>query len=227
MAAQSTTISAHHLVSRAGPAECRPPAQDDDRGTGAKATGRALEIWDHRCRHRRRHDEGRLTNTPNRIPSSSRTWISPGGSRWTNRSKPWPKTPLSRMVLVFLSPCPQAGWWCSRHERRPYVRLIVLGNGPCHCKRGLDLGYRKQLEVSQCCTCRMNIPQRVQAENLRVQDGRIALGDEVSALTQPVVARRRGRPPPKAAAEQVNSNASRNGDQGQCREAANQTASTR
>ena len=31
-------------------------------------------------------------------------------------------------------------------------------------------------------------PQGVQAENLRVQDGRIALGDEVSALTEPVVA---------------------------------------
>jgi succinylarginine dihydrolase len=45
----------------------------------------------------------------------------------------------------------------------------------------------------------------VQAENLRVQDGRIALGDEVSALTEPGVAaspHRRGRPPPKAAAEQ-------------------------
>ena len=64
----------------------------------------------------------------------------------------------------------------------------MLGNGPCHCKRGLDLGYRKQLEVSQCCTYRMNISQGVQAENLRVQDGRIALGDEVSALTEPVVA---------------------------------------
>jgi hypothetical protein len=30
--------------------------------------------------------------------------------------------------------------------------------------------------------------QGVQAENLRVQDGRIALGDEASALTEPVVA---------------------------------------
>ena len=30
--------------------------------------------------------------------------------------------------------------------------------------------------------------QGVQAENLRVQDGRIALGDEVSARTEPVVA---------------------------------------
>src|SRR5712691_5933564 len=40
----------------------------------------------------------------NRTPSSSWTLISPGGSRWTNRSKPWPQTPFSRMVLVFLSP---------------------------------------------------------------------------------------------------------------------------
>jgi hypothetical protein len=39
-------------------------------------------------------------------------------------------------------------------------------------------------------------------ENLRVQDGRIALGDEVSALTEPVVAASPRRPPPKAAAEQ-------------------------
>ena len=30
-------------------------------------------------------------------------------------------------------PCPpQAGCWCSRRERRPYVRLIVLGNEPRH-----------------------------------------------------------------------------------------------
>src|SRR5271165_5342600 len=30
------------------------------------------------------------------------------------------------------SATPQAGCWCSRLERRPYVRLIVLGNGPRH-----------------------------------------------------------------------------------------------
>jgi hypothetical protein len=30
--------------------------------------------------------------------------ISPDGSRWTNRRKPWPETPFSRKVLVFLSP---------------------------------------------------------------------------------------------------------------------------
>src|SRR5271167_3227950 len=37
------------------------------------------------------------------------------------------------MVSPPLSPCPpQAGSWCSRLERRPYVRLIVLGNEPRH-----------------------------------------------------------------------------------------------
>ena len=30
--------------------------------------------------------------------------IRPDGSRWTNRSRPWPETPFSREVLVFLSP---------------------------------------------------------------------------------------------------------------------------
>src|SRR4029077_16181502 len=39
--------------------------------------------------------------------------------------------PLSRMVLVFPEPCPpKAGSWCSCYERRPHVRLTVLGNGP-------------------------------------------------------------------------------------------------
>ena len=58
----------------------------------------------------------------------------------------------------------------------------------------------------------------VQAENLRVQDGRIALGHEVSTLTAAS---------PRPATTQGCRNALRNGDQGQCREAANQTASTR
>src|SRR5271168_4085330 len=43
--------------------------------------------------------------------------------------------PTCRLIEWFrpLSPCPpQAGCWCSRRERRPYVRLIVLGNGPRH-----------------------------------------------------------------------------------------------
>ena len=53
--------------------EWRPPTQDNDRRAGAKAAGRALEICDHRCRHRRRHDEGPLDEHTNRIPLSSRT----------------------------------------------------------------------------------------------------------------------------------------------------------
>ena len=43
-------------------------------GCGAKATGRALEIRDHRCRYRRRYDEGCLTT----ITPTSNPVISPG-----------------------------------------------------------------------------------------------------------------------------------------------------
>ena len=64
MAAQSAALSSQRLVSRTGKPQRGPPAQDNDRGTGAKATGRALEIRDRRCRYRRRYDEGCLTNTP-------------------------------------------------------------------------------------------------------------------------------------------------------------------
>ena len=46
-------------------------------------------------------DDSPVFNDPSEILQDL---ISPGGSRWTNRSKPWPETPLSRMVLVFLSP---------------------------------------------------------------------------------------------------------------------------
>ncbi len=41
-------------------------------------------------------ERDRSSNRPDRF--------SPGRSRWTNRSKPWPEMPFSRMVLVFLSP---------------------------------------------------------------------------------------------------------------------------
>ena len=50
--------------------------------------------------------------------------------------------PTCRLIEWFrpLSPCPpQAGCWYSRLERRPYVRLIVLGNGPRHA---IGLGPR-------------------------------------------------------------------------------------
>jgi len=48
MAAQSAALSSQPLVSRTGQPQRGPPAQDNDRGTGAKATGRALEIRDRR-----------------------------------------------------------------------------------------------------------------------------------------------------------------------------------
>jgi hypothetical protein len=40
---------------------------------------------------------------------------------------------------VALAPPPQAGCWCSRLKRRPYVRLIVLGDEPRHA---VGLGTR-------------------------------------------------------------------------------------
>ena len=64
MAAQSAALSSQRLVSRTGQPQRGPSAQDDHRGIGAKATGRALEIRDHWCRYRRRYHEGCLTNMP-------------------------------------------------------------------------------------------------------------------------------------------------------------------
>ena len=70
--------------------------------------------------------------------------------------------------------------------------------------------------------------QGVQAENLRVQDGRIALGDEASALTKPVVAAS-PRPATTQGCRRAGLTEMRHvtAIQGQCQEAANQTASTR
>src|SRR6476660_6143471 len=62
MAAQSAALSSQHLVSRAGKPQRGTAAQNNHRCTGAKATGRALEIRDRRCRYRGRYDESCLTN---------------------------------------------------------------------------------------------------------------------------------------------------------------------
>src|SRR6266851_8468173 len=52
-------------------------------------------------------------------------------------------------------PCaPQAGFWCSRHERRPYVRLIVLGKRAASFKSGSDLDAEATPEVYRCCLMR-------------------------------------------------------------------------
>ena len=61
--------------------------------------------------------------------------------------------PTCRLIEWFrpLSPCPpQAGCWYSRLERRPYVRLIVLGNGPRHA---IGLGPRIPKQPSEFDTC--------------------------------------------------------------------------
>src|SRR5271166_1225839 len=56
------------------------------------------------------------------------------------------------MVSPPLSPCPpQAGSWCSRLERRPYVRLIVLGNEPRHAN-GLGPRIPKLPSEFDLCT---------------------------------------------------------------------------
>jgi hypothetical protein len=100
-----------------------------------------MEICDRRRCHRGSRDESRLTIDAHRILKSSRTrsvLADPGGriaypyglkSRSTEWSRP-------------TEPCPpQAGDWCSRHERRPNVRLIWRGKNQV-VEAGSDLGYR-------------------------------------------------------------------------------------
>ena len=60
------------------PRRMRPLVQNDDCSAGAKAAGRALEICNRRCRHRRRRDEDRLricrrTELSN-LPGSDQSW---------------------------------------------------------------------------------------------------------------------------------------------------------
>jgi hypothetical protein len=68
--------------------------------------------------------------------------------RWTNRRIPWPESRLSEWSRLPEPSPPQAGCWCSRQERRPYVRLIWCGNGRV-VQSGLDLGCRKSLEANE------------------------------------------------------------------------------
>lgn len=72
MAAASATLGADPLVPRTSGAQWRPAAQDDNRGAGPKAPGRALEICDRRRRDRGRRNESCLTGLTD-PPQSSRT----------------------------------------------------------------------------------------------------------------------------------------------------------
>ena len=67
--------------------------QDDDRGAGAQAAGRALEVCDRWRSDRGSRHQGRLTINADRILAIFQDLISPGGSRWTNRTCPWPEKP--------------------------------------------------------------------------------------------------------------------------------------
>ncbi len=61
MAASSAMLGARPLVPRSRQAQRRTLTQDDNRCTGAKAAGRALEVCDRWRHHRRRRDESCLT----------------------------------------------------------------------------------------------------------------------------------------------------------------------
>jgi hypothetical protein len=60
-------------------------------------------------------------------------------------------------------PCPpQAGCWCSRRERRPYVRLTVLGNEPRHASglrpripdnQPLESYHPETTHLTATCSC--------------------------------------------------------------------------
>ena len=93
--------------------------------------------------------EGAMMRPPDDSRSASNTvifqdLISPGGSRWTNRSKPMALNAVFENGSRLPEPCPpQAGCWCSRRERRPNVRLIVPETGRV-MQSGSDLGCRSK-----------------------------------------------------------------------------------
>src|SRR5271156_1802719 len=70
------------------------------------------------------------------------TLISRDGSRGTNRSKPWPETPFSRKVLVFLSPARRkrdVGAAVANGDRSEVDRARKRAASR---KRAQNLGYR-------------------------------------------------------------------------------------
>ena len=79
-------------------------SKDDDRGAGAQASRGAVEICHGRHRHRGGRYENRLRRTPTHSLQSSRTCAVLTDPGRTDRRKPWPNTPIRRMVLVLLSP---------------------------------------------------------------------------------------------------------------------------
>src|SRR3954447_6437301 len=78
------------------------------------------------------------------LPPISRGLISPGGSRWTNRSRRWLGNADVENGLVLLSPHPtQAGCWCSCSAQRPNVSLSWCRSRARSCN-GLGPRMRNQ-----------------------------------------------------------------------------------
>src|ERR1700730_1199251 len=99
--------------------------------------------------------------------------------------------PLSRIVLVFHEPCPpKAGSWCSCYERRPHVRLIVLGNGPRRAN-GLGPWIPKQLETFRSPR---HVAPRTSPRHVRLARRSLALRPAHSRGPQVVTAIRRLQP---------------------------------
>ena len=86
------------LVPRKSKAQWRSSQEDDNRRARSQAAGRAMEICERRCRHRRGSFEDHLTLLAHQIQQSPRTPIGSGGSWWTKPKQAMAAMPISRMV---------------------------------------------------------------------------------------------------------------------------------
>ena len=102
------------------PAPWRADTQDDHRRPGAQALRRPVAVH-HRWRHHRgNRDEGGANNdliASARDPDRSCTGGRPEMAVWLRQ-------PTERMVPTSRALPPNAGCWCNRNKRRPYVSLI-------------------------------------------------------------------------------------------------------
>ena len=69
--------------------------------------------------------------------------MSPGGSRWTNRRKPWPEKPLFRMVPSSSAPPAASGILVQSLCAATGCEVDLASNNQI-TKSGLDLGYRNR-----------------------------------------------------------------------------------
>ena len=121
------------VVQAARRGQRRTSEEADDRRPGAQAAGGAVEVRHVRRRHRGSGDEASLRRFHQKQShNSSRPPHGSGGSGWTNRARAWPQKPIRRMVSSTRAPPAASGILVKPPRRRPYVRLIVPGDGPRH-----------------------------------------------------------------------------------------------